>query len=66
LTTSFEKFSGLQAACSGVSRVAFLWPTFPAEMSTKNDVTIEQGNGGSVSSSRKELLLRADPEETLI
>jgi hypothetical protein len=29
-------------------------------------VTAAQGNGGSSSSSRKELLLRADPAETLM
>jgi hypothetical protein len=29
-------------------------------------VTIEQGKGGRVSSSRKELLLRVDEEDTLM
>ena len=65
-TTSFEKFSGLQATWSGVSKVLFLGLMFPDERAMKNDVTIGQGNGGNVSSSRKELLLKADPEDTLM
>ncbi len=39
---------------------------FPDERAMKNDVTIGQGNGGKVSSSRKELLFKADPEDTLM
>ena len=63
LTTSTEKLSGLQAMWRGVSYSRFLWLTFPAERAMKNDVTMGQGNGGKLSSSRKELLLKAEPDE---